>query len=59
MRMSEIKKLALRGLLPVLCALMLLGPLTAVGRAVSTVTAQLRPDVAIVVDGITRTFSDA
>ena len=29
MQMSEIKKLALRGLLPVLCALMLLGPLTA------------------------------
>ena len=59
MRMSEIKKLALRGLLPVLCALMLLGPLTAVGRAVSTVTAQLRPDVAIVIDGSQRVFYNA
>lgn len=59
MQMSEIKKLALRGLLPVLCALMLLGPLTAAGRAVSTVTAQLRPDVTIVIDGSQRVFYNA
>lgn len=47
---------AARLLLPVLCAVLLLGPLTESARAVSSVTAQLRPDFTIIIDGSQRIF---
>ncbi len=56
--MKTWKKAAGGILLPLLCAAVLLGTLaTSTGaRAVSTVTAQLRPDYTIVIDGAVRTF---
>lgn len=45
-----------RLLLPLLCAALLLGPLTPGARAVEDVTARLRPDVTIVIDGAERVF---
>ena len=54
--MSRFKKFAPHILLPVLCAALLLGSLAVSARAVSTVTARLRPDYTIVIDGAARTF---
>lgn len=48
-----------RLLLPLLCFVLLLGPLTASARAASDVTARLRPDVTIIIDGTKRTFYNA
>ena len=45
--------------LPLLCFVLLLSPLTASARAASDVTAQLRPDVTIVIDGSKRIFYNA
>lgn len=59
MQTSLLKKLALRCALPLLCAALLLGPLTENARAVSAVTARLRPDFTIVIDGAERIFYNA
>lgn len=56
MNTSWFKKLAGRALLPLLCAAMLLGPLTGHAQAVETVTARLCPDYTIVIDGTDRIF---
>ena len=48
-----------RLLLPLLCFVLLLGPLTASARAASDVTARLRPDVTIIIDGSKRIFYNA
>lgn len=53
MRMS--KKFS-RLLLPLLCFAMLLNPLAGNARAASDVTARLRPDVTIIIDGSKRIF---
>lgn len=53
MRMS--KKFC-RLFLPLLCFVLLLSPLTASARAASDVTARLRPDVTIIIDGSKRIF---
>ena len=45
--------------LPALCALLLLGSLPGTAEAVSQVTAQLRPDFTIVIDGSQRIFYNA
>lgn len=50
------QRAAVRVLLPVLCAVLLLGGLTAPARAAGDVTARLRPDVTIVIDGLERLF---
>lgn len=56
MRMS--KKFS-RLLLPLLCLALLLSPLTTGARAASDLTARLRPDVTIVIDGAKRIFYNA
>lgn len=57
--MSRFKKIAARVFLPVLCAALLLGSMAVNARAVSTVTARLRPDYTVVIDGAARTFYNA
>ena len=54
--MSRFKKYAPQILLPALCAALLLGAMAVNARAVSAVTARLRPDYTIVIDGAPRTF---
>ena len=53
------QKLAGRVILPLLCAVLLLGPLTGYAQAIDTVTARLSPDYTIVIDGADRTFYNA
>lgn len=59
MQSSFVKHFTARRILPLLCALVLLVSLTGTGRAVSTVTARLRPDITIVIDGSRRLFYNA
>lgn len=59
MQTPFLKKLASRCVLPLLCAALLLGPMTGGARAVSAVTARLRPDFTIVIDGGERIFYSA
>jgi uncharacterized membrane protein YkoI len=54
--MCKCKETISRALLPLLCAVLLLGLLVGSARAVSTVTARLSPDYTIVIDGTERTF---
>lgn len=54
--MSRFKRFAPHILLPVLCAVLLLGSLSVNANAVSTVTAQLRPDYTIIIDGAKQIF---
>ena len=48
-----------RLLLPLLCAVLLLGSVARPARAIDSVTARLRPDYAIVIDGSRRIFYNA
>ena len=57
--MMPISKKFSRLLLPLLCFVLLLGPLTASARAAGDVTARLRPDVTIIIDGSKRIFYNA
>lgn len=54
--MCKFKQTVTRIFLPLLCLAMLLAPLTVCAQAASSVAAQLRPDIAIVIDGSSRTF---
>lgn len=56
MNKAWFKRLPGRVLLPLLCAVLLLGPLMGRAQAVETVTARLCPDYAIIIDGTSRTF---
>ena len=53
------KKLAERLFLPVLCVVLLLTPLIGCAQAADTVTARLRPDYTIIIDGAERDFYNA
>lgn len=53
------KKLAERVFLPVLCLVLLLTPLIGCAQAADTVTARLRPDYTIIIDGAERDFYNA
>ena len=59
MRVLSPKKFAVQIILPVLCAVLLLGPLMEPARAADTVTARLRPDYTIIIDGVKRIFYNA
>lgn len=54
--MRKFKQAVTRVFLPLLCLAVLLAPLTVCAQASSSVAAQLRPDIAIVIDGSNRTF---
>ena len=53
------KKLAERLFLPMLCVVLLLTPLIGCAQAADTVTARLRPDYTIIIDGAERDFYNA
>lgn len=53
------KKLTERVFLPVLCVVLLLTPLIGCAQAADTVTARLRPDYTIIIDGAERDFYNA
>ena len=53
------KKLAERVFLPMLCVVQLLTPLIGCAQAADTVTARLRPDYTIIIDGAERDFYNA
>ncbi len=60
MNAHGLKKLAAHLFLPLLCAVLLLaGPIGESARAVSEVTARLRPDYTIIIDGSKRLFYNA
>lgn len=56
MNKAWFKKLTGRVFLPLLCAVLLLGPLMGHAQAIDTVTARLCPDYTIVIDGTNRIF---
>lgn len=54
--LTPMKRFFVHIFLPLLCFALLLGPLTPAAHAAGDVTARLRPDIAIVIDGAARVF---
>ena len=54
--LTPMKRFFVRIFLPLLCFALLLGPLTPAAHAAGDVTARLRPDITIVIDGAARVF---
>ena len=59
MRMFFPRKAASRFALPLLCFVLALAGLSGCAKAASTVSARLRPDMSIVIDGSARDFYNA
>ena len=54
--LTPMKRFFVHIFLPLLCFALLLGPLTPAAHAAGDVTARLRPDITIVIDGAARVF---